>query len=455
MTWRSKQGADLLKSHEWLVQKNATLVLTGSRVIDPARNLDGVTDLVIERGRITQMGEIDRSELGDHHSIDLRGKLLVPGLQDLHAHVGQPGREDRETLTHAICAAAAGGYTSISVTPDTDPAIDNAGIVKWVQDNTSGSPVDVTPVAMVMRDDDGRRLTDIDDIVQGGVRVFSETGRDMANAEIRRRAFDYLKLHDLVLTSRAFNRTLAGKGVVREGFTSTRLGQAPWPGTAESLGVIENLLLAIHTGGQLHLEAISGAQSLSLIRWAREQGARVTADTSPHLLALTDEATASFDGNHKVCPPLGSEEDRLALVEALLDGTLNAVATDHMPLTREECLVEYSLVPDGVVGLETGLGVVAQVLAGRGEIDWSRLVQAMSIEPRRVLGKSPVGIEVGAPAELTVIDPEAVWTVDPERFLSKGRNTPFGGWKLPAKSLGIVNHNWLLLAPDARMLLAG
>ncbi len=451
MSWRSKQGTDLLKSHDWLVQRTQTLILHGARLIDPATGLDKTADVLIDRGKITKIGKINRDELKGYVELDLRDKILAPGFQDMHAHFGQPGHEDRETLTTGICAAAAGGYTGVSITPDTDPYIDNAGIVKWIQDQTSGSPVNVVPVASVARDDEGRRLTDVDDIFHMGVRVFSDTGRPAATPEIMRRALEYMKLHNLTISSRAQETSLAAGGVVREGPVSTRLGQKPWPSIAESMAVAKSLLLALHTGSKLHLEAVSSVESLDLIRWARERGVKVTCDTTPHHIALTDEATETFDGNFKTSPPLGSKRDKDALIAAITDGTIDAVAADHMPLTDEECLVEYSLVPDGVVGLETALGVLAKVL-GNGKPDWNKLITLLAVRPREILELPAAPISVGSAADLTIVDPEAIWTVDSARFFTKGHNTPFGGWQLPVKSLGIINRGWTLIAPDARML---
>jgi dihydroorotase len=452
MSWRSKQGTDLLRSHGWHVQRNQTILLVGARIIDPSSGLDEKTDVLVERGKISKIGDIDRDELKEHVVVDLRGKILSPGFQDMHAHFGQPGREDRETLTSGICAAAAGGYTGVSITPNTDPYIDNAGIVKWIEDKTSGSPVLVQPTAAVNRDDEGRRLTDVDDIYHAGVRVFSDTGRPPATAEIMRRALEYMKLHNLTISTRTQESSLAAGGIVREGPVSTRLGQKPWPSIAESMGVAKTLLLAWHTSGKVHLEAISSAETLDLIRWARERGVQVTCDTTPHHLALTDEACETFDGNFKTSPPLGTEDDRTALIAALSDGTIDAVASDHVPLTGEECLVEYSTVPDGVVGLETTFGVMAKVMGG-GKPDWKALINLLAIRPREILELPEAPIKQGAVADLTIIDPDAVWSVDPQRFFSKGRNTAFEGWKLPAKTLGIINRGWFLLAPDARMLL--
>jgi dihydroorotase len=452
MTWRSKQGTDLLRSHDWHVQRNQTILFIGARLIDPSQGLDEVADILVERGKISAVGEIDRTKLKEHVEVNLRGKILAPGFQDMHAHFGQPGREDRETLTSGICAAAAGGYTGVSIRPDTEPYIDNAGIVKWIEDKTNGSPVLVQPVAAVARDDEGRRLSDIDDIYHAGVRVFSDTGRPAATPEIMRRALDYMKLHDLTITTRTQEPSLASDGIVREGPVSTRLGQKPWPSIAESMGVAKTLLLAMYTNGKVHLEAVSSAETLDLIRWARERGVQVTCDTTPHHLALTDEACESFDGNYKTSPPLGTDKDREALFTAIMDGTIDAIAADHVPLTGEECLVEYTMVPDGVVGLETTLGVLAKV-TGSGKPEWNKLINLLSIRPREILGLPLSTIQKGSAADLTIIDPEAVWSVDPKRFFSKGRNTPFGGWKLPVKSLGIINRGWFLLAPDARMLL--
>lgn len=454
MSWNSKQGSDLLERHGWLVNKNAKMLLTGARVIDPSLDLDKKVDILIDKGKIAKIGSIDRKEIGKHQLFNLKGKIVAPGFFDMHVHLREPGREDKETILTGICAAAAGGFTGVAAMPNTDPPPDNVGVVRWIMDQSAGAPVAVHPVGTVTRDREGKMLSDIADLYSAGVRVLSDDGSPVANAEVMRRALEYTKLHDMVISTHSEETTLAGKGVMREGEMSTRLGLPGWPSLAESVMVSRDILLSKYTGGRLHVGHISSAESIDLVRWAKAQGVKVTCEATPHHVALNDEACQTYDGNFKMNPPLGTEEDRKAVIEGLKDGTIDAIATDHAPHTREESLVEFSFVPNGIVGLETAIGVVAKDLVGKKVLDWPEVVRKLAVAPRDILRLPLAQIREGAPAELTLIDPDAPWSVDPEKFLSKGRNTPFGGWTLPAKPMGVINHGWVLVAPDARMLLS-
>ena len=259
-------------------------------------------------------------------------------------------------------------------------------------------------------------------------------------------------MHDMVICTHSEDQNLAGKGVMREGEMSTRLGLTPWCGLAESIVVARDILLAGFTGSRLHIGHISSWQSIEMVRWGKAHGVKVTCEATPHHIALTDEKCAAFDSNFKMNPPLGTAEDRQAVIEGLLDGTIDVIATDHAPHTEEEKKVEFSLAPNGVIGLETALGVVAKELIVTKKLTWSDLVQKMSIAPRKILHLPVPAIKTGEVAELTLIDPEAVWRVDPEKFLSKGRNSAFIGQNLSAKSIGILNRGWVLISPEARIL---
>jgi len=455
MNWSSTSATDRLSHAGFLTTRGTALLLKGARVIDPAQGLDKVIDLFIEKGKITHIGKLVQADLPKHKVINLRGKIIAPGFFDMHVHLREPGREDKETIWTGTSAAAAGGFTAIACMPNTDPPLDNSGVIKWVIEQAEGGPVAVHPVGAITRGREGKRLTDIGDMVQeAGVRMFSDDGSPVGTAEVMRHALEYCKINDLVLSTHSEDLSLAGKGVMREGEFSTKLGLPGWPSLAESVMVARDILLAEFTGGRLHVGHISSAESIDLVRWAKARGVNVTCEATPHHMALTDEACTSFDGNYKMNPPLGTPEDRDAVLLGLKDGTIDVIATDHAPHTIEESQVEFSLVPNGVIGLETALGVVAKELGAKKFLDWTDVVQKMAIAPREIMRLPAVAIAEGSEAELTIIDPEAIWKVDPERFLTKGRNTPFGGWELPAKSLGVINKGWLVLAPDARMLIS-
>ncbi len=452
MSWKANHGQQMLEKHGWMVQRQSRVHLSGARVIDPEQELDEKLDLLVERGRIVRLGEVDRADLTDVHTLDLRGKIVAPGLFDMHVHLREPGREDKETITTGIGAAVAGGFTGIACMPNTDPPLDNVGVVRWVMDQAAGAPVDVHPVAAVTRDREGKRLTDLLDLHDEGVRAVSDDGSPVAGAETMRRALEYCKTRDMVISTHSEESNLAQNGVMREGEVATRLGLAGWPSVAESVMVARDLLLAMHTGGRLHIGHISSAESIALVRWAKEMGARVTCEATPHHIALTDQACESFSGNYKMNPPLGSQRDQQAVIEGLRDGTIDAIATDHAPHTVEESMKEFSLTPNGVIGMETALGVVAKELVKKEGMDWPHIIRLMSTAPRTILKLAPAAIREKQPAQLVIIDPDATWMVQPEKFLSKGRNTPFGGWQLPAKPLGLLHNGQLALAPDARML---
>ena len=452
MSWASKQGVRHMSDRGWLATRSSRVLLAGARMIDPEQELDTVGDLLVEGGKIRRIGTVDRGGLGDHHVLDLRGKLLLPGFFDMHTHLREPGREDRETILTGTCAAAAGGFTAVACMPNTDPPLDNVGVIRWIYDMAAGGPVAVHPVAAVTRERKGQALSDISDLFHAGVRALSDDGDPVANPEIMRRALEYAGMHDMVISTHSEDPALAGEGVIREGEVSTRLGLTPWPSVAESTMVARDVHLARFTGGRLHVGHISSADSLMMVRWGREHGVQVTCEATPHHFTLTDEACMSFDPNTKMNPPLGTPEDRKAVINGLKDGTIEVIATDHAPHTVEEKTVEFSQAPNGIVGLETAVGLVAKELVRKKVLDWNGVVWKMAHNPRRILRLRPVAIKVGAVAELTVIDPKMEWVVDPECFLSKGRNTPFGGWRLPAKPLGILNHGWVMIAPEARGL---
>ena len=453
MNWNSKNATSRLDHAGFLAQKGQNLLLSGARVIDPVSGIDSVLDIFIEKGKIRKVGKIKKADLPKHRAIDLRGKIVAPGFIDLHVHLREPGREDKETIWTGTNAAAAGGFTAVACMPNTDPPLDNAGVVKWVLEQAEEGPVGVFPVAAVTVDRSGKNLSDIGDLhLEAGVRMISDDGSPVADADVMRTALEYCQIHDIVISTHSEEKALAGKGVMREGEWSTNLGLPGWPSVAESVMVARDLLLAEFTGGRLHIGHISSKESIDLVRWAKARGVRVTCEATPHHIALTDEAVSSFSGNFKMNPPLGTKEDRDAVIKGLKDGTIDAIATDHAPHTIEESMVEYSLAPNGVVGLETAIGVVAKELVAKKVLDWPDVVLKMAVMPREILRLNPATIVEGADADLTIIDPDAIWAVDPEKFLTKGRNTPFGGWQLPAKSIGIVNRGWLVLAPDARML---
>ncbi len=453
MSWKSEEGIKRLEKHGWLVQRGKRVLLTGCRIIDPTLDLDITGDILIEKGKIAEIGDIDRKKVGKCETFNLKGKIVTTGLFDMHVHLREPGREDKETIVSGTCAAAAGGFTGVACMPNTEPALDHVGVVRWVFDHQEDSPVAVHPVAAVTRDRKGKHLSEISELYNEGVRMLSDDGSPLASAEVMRRALEYSKLQDMVISTHSEETALAGKGVMREGEWSTRLGLPGWPSLAESVMVSRDILLAEYTEARLHVGHISSKESIEQVRQAKKRGVKVTCEATPHHFSLTEESCKTFDGNFKMNPPLGSVADRDAVIEGLKDGTIDAIVSDHAPHTIEEMKIEFSITPNGIIGLETTLGVIAKTLIADGVLDWKDIVTKMSVAPREIMKLPQVQIKAGEVAELSLIDPEATWRVDPERFLSKGRNTPFGGWDLPAKPIGIINRGWMLVAPDAKMLI--
>ncbi len=452
MSWTSDHGPELMSQHGWLVVKSGKVLLKGARLLDPEMDLDEKTDLLIDRGKIISIGKPDEEDLESCKVLNLRGKMVVPGLFDMHVHLREPGQENKETILTGATAAAAGGFTGVACMPNTTPALENVGVIRWVYDMAAGGPVDVHPVGAVTQGRSGSMLTEISDLYHAGVRVLSDDGNPVASAEIMRRALEYTKMHDMVISTHSEEMSLAQDGVMREGLVSTRLGMSPWPSIAESTMVVRDIMLAWFTGGRLHIGHISSKESVEAVRWAKSHGVNVTCEATPHHIALTDEACTSFDASAtKMNPPLGTEEDRDAVIHGLMDGTIDAIATDHAPHTIEEKMVEFSIAPNGVIGLETALGVVAKELVEKKKLDWPDLVKKMSNHPRRILRLPEASIKIGAVADLTIIDPEASWRVDAEKFFSKGRNTPFNGWTLNAKPVGVINRGWTIIAPEERI----
>ncbi len=450
MSWKSEEAADLMVNRGWLVTKTSLVLLTNARVIDPALNMDEKTDILVERGVIKQVGKIDKSSLSDYKTLDLKGKIIAPGFFDMHVHLREPGREDKETILTGTTAAAAGGFTGVACMPNTDPPLDNVGVIRWVYDMAVGSLVGVHPVGAVTKGRKGGELSEISDLYHAGVRMISNDGDSVTSSEVMRRALEYSSMHDLVISTHSEDKEISSEGVMREGEISTQLGLAPWPSLAESIIVARDILLAEFTGGRVHVGHISSEESVRHVRYAKAKGVNVTCEATPHHIALNDEACTSYDANFKMNPPLGTEQDRLAVIEGLKDGTIDCIATDHAPHTHEDKLVEFNRAPFGVVGLETAVGVVVRELINTGIMDWPQLVEKMAVNPRNIMRHPPATIQEGSVADLTMIDPVCKWTVEPTNFFSKGKNTSFAGEELTAKPIGILNRGWIIVSPEAK-----
>jgi dihydroorotase len=405
------------------------VVFLGVRVIDPAAGVDEVRDIAVADGLIAGDDIAEGAE-----RIEASGLVLAPGLVDLHTHLREPGEEHKETVATGTRAAAAGGYTAVAAMANTDPAIDHAAMVHAVRDLAAAAgSCDVFPVGAITKGLAGESLAEMGEMVDAGVRVFSDDGRCVPDARLLRNALVYAKAFpvEVVLADHAEDASLIEGGQMHEGSLSYSLGLAGRPAEAEEIVVARDLAVARASGGRLHLCHLSSARAVDLVRRAKAEGVRVTAEVTPHHLAFTDEDLATYDTAKKMNPPLRTAEDRDALRAAVADGTIDVVATDHAPHAVEEKDREFDVAPPGTIGLETALAAVLTHLVEPGIIDLSRAIEALSTTPARILGAAEHGgpLEPGRPANLVVFDPGEGWAVEPP-FVSKARNSAFTGERL-------------------------
>lgn len=414
----------------------ARLLIHSGRVIDPSQQLDRVTNVLIEDGRIAAF---DVPLNGQETIVDATGKIVAPGLIDMHVHLREPGREEDETIRTGTAAALAGGFTSVACIPNTEPPIDTQAQVEFVQHQAKRADnANVFVVACVSKNRDGKELSEIGQLVAAGAVGFSDDGAPIFNPELMRRAFEYCQMFDKPILNHAEVRELTQGGVMHEGLVSLALGLPGMPAAAEDVMTSRDIALAHATGGRLHMMHVSTTGSIDLVRRAKTRGVRVTTEVCPHHFTLTDECLRTFDANFKMSPPLRAQEDVEACIEGLKDGTIDVICTDHAPHAREKKMRELDAAPFGIVGLETALGIVATFLVQKGHLDWPEVIEKMSVNPARVLDLPKGTIRVGADADVTIIDPLAKWTVDPHKFRSKSTNTPYAGWELTGRADTVI-----------------
>jgi dihydroorotase len=410
------------------------IVLRGGRVVDPRAGRDELADVRIDRGRVAAIGDADGD---DAQVIVCEGAIVVPGLVDLHAHLREPGYEQKETIETGTRAAALGGYTAVAAMANTQPVADHAAIVHEIRDLAIAAGLcELFPVGAITKGLEGESLAEMGEMVDAGVRIFSDDGNPVPTARLLRNALTYAKAFsaEVVIADHAEDPSLVEGGQMHEGLVSASLGLAGRPAEAEEVAVARDLAVARMTGGRLHLCHLSTARAVELVRLAKAEGVRVTAEVTPHHLVFTDDDLRTYDTNLKMNPPVRSVEDRDALRAGLADGTIDAVATDHAPHAVEEKEAEFDRSLPGTIGLETALAVVLTELVGSGALDIMTAIERMSSTPARILGAAEHGgpIEPGRPASLAVIDPAATWTVEPP-FASRARNSAFLGRELRGK----------------------
>lgn len=406
------------------------LLLKGGRVVDPSVGLDEVSDIVIRDGIVVEVGQDLSIPKGE--TVDCAGRVVLPGLVDVHTHLREPGREDEETVASGTRAAARGGFTAVCAMPNTEPVADEGSAVRFLMERaaTTGA-VRVHAIGALTVGQNGKALAEIGDMLDAGAVALSDDGHGVQDTGMMRLAMDYVKRFGVTIISHCEDTSLAGRGVVNEGAVSTRLGLPGWPSAAEEIQVARDIRLAELTGCRLHIAHISTSRGVALVRDAKARGTAVTCEATPHHLFLSEDAISEdYDTNLKMNPPLRTDEDRAALLEGLLDGTVDCIATDHAPHAPHEKALEFEVAPFGTTGLETALPLVVTNLVASGRATWAQVAQWMCHGPRSALGLEAVRLATGERADITIVDPGTVWDVSPDSFVSKSRNSAFLGQRL-------------------------
>jgi dihydroorotase len=349
---------------------------------------------------------------------------------DMHVHLREPGREDKETIATGTQAAAAGGFTSVACMPNTTPALDEESKIRYVIQHGEDCPCRIYPIGAITKGLEGEELAPMGEMVKTGAKAVSDDGKSVAKSNLMRNAFNYSRSFNIPVICHCEDTALSQKGHMNEGIVSTRLGIRGIPAIAEEIIVARDLLLAEYTGARVHIAHVSTAGSVRLVRDAKSRGVKVSAETCPHYFTLTDEDVGPYDTNKKMNPPLRTAKDRDAVIAGLVDGTIDVIASDHAPHVSEEKDVEFDAAAFGVIGLETSVGVVMTYLVSKGILSPSDMVRKMSVEPNRIMGTAGGTLSTGTIADITIIDPEASWVVNPQHFFSKSRNTAFSGFSL-------------------------
>jgi dihydroorotase len=413
------------------------LIIKNGHVIDPANKVDGKLDILISEGKIAKSGKPGSISTDNAQVIDAAGRLVVPGLIDMHVHLREPGFEYKETITTGTAAAKSGGFTSVCCMPNTNPVNDNRSITEFVLSQARAASARVYPIGAITKGSKGAELAEMGELHQAGCVAVSDDGRPLMNAALMRRAMEYSKIFDTLIISHCEDSTLSDKGVMNEGIISTELGLRGIPRAAEDVMTGRDISLAELTGCRLHIAHVSTAGSVDLVRAAKKRGIKVTAETCPHYFTLTDEAVRGYNTMAKMNPPLRTAEDVAAVKQGLKDGTIDVIATDHAPHGMDEKSGEFDYAPFGIVGLETALGLTLN-LVEEGVITLAEAIRKLSCDPAAVLKIQKGTLSIGADADITIIDPNVAWTVDSGQFKSRSRNTPFNGWRLKGRAVQTI-----------------
>ena len=409
------------------------ILIKNGHVIDPANGIDEVTDIFIENGVISEIGE-DKDLTGvEMEIIDATGKIVAPGLVDMHVHLREPGQEYKEDIETGTRAAVCGGVTSVACMPNTDPVCDNAAVVSYIKQKAAEAGyANVFPIGAVSKGQEGKILAEMGEMAFAGAVAVSDDGHPVENSGLMRRAMEYSEMFDIVVISHCEDMAL-GEGDMNEGAVATAMGLRGISRAAEEVMAARDIIVAEAIGGRVHIAHISTKGSVELIRQAKRRGVRVTCETCPHYFALTEEACMGFDTNAKMNPPLRTAEDVAAIKEGLRDGTIDCIVTDHAPHHADEKDCEFALAKNGIVGLETSLGLGIKCLVNEGVLTMGELIEKMAVNPAHILGIAKGSLAVGQAADVIIFDPGTEWTVDIKKLLSKGKNSPYDGFELYGK----------------------
>lgn len=411
---------------------NSTVWIKNARIIDPANQTDRQGDLYIREGWFVEsLSEQDKQQA---EIIDAQGKIACPGLIDIHVHFREPGQTHKESIETGSWSAAAGGFTTVICMPNTSPVCDNAGTIQYILDTVArDSVVRIFPTGTITVGMDGERLAPAGSLKGAGVIALTDDGKCVQNNELMKRALEYARMFDLPVMDHCQDASLTVGAVMHEGDVSMRLGLKGWPSAAEDIIVSRNIILSSYTGAHIHMQHVSSANSVELLRSAKQRGIKVTGEATPHHIALTDEGLSTYNTHFKMNPPLRTEKDRLALIEGLLDGTLDCIATDHAPHTNYEKDCEIDYAPFGIIGLETCLPIVLETLVKPGLCSLSDALGMLTWKPAELMRLEGGTLGIGKPADVTIFDPEETWQVETDTLLSRSSNSPWLGKTMTGK----------------------
>ena len=408
------------------------LVVKNGRVVDPARKIDAVTDIIIRDGMIRNIGN---AKVADVPVFDATGLIVAPGFFDIHVHLREPGTEEAETIGSGGTAAAAGGFTAVAAMPNTKPPNDNPSITHYIlSEARRSSPARVFPIGAISKEQRGETLAEIGEMLEAGIAGISDDGKPVMNAQLFRRALEYAQMFDLPVIQHCEDLNLSKDGVMHEGIYSTRLGLKGIPAASEETIVSRDLILTQMTRSKYHVAHLSTRRAVEMVRQAKAEGLRVSAEVTPHHFTLTDAAVADYDTNAKMNPPLRSADDVAAVVEAIKDGTIDTIASDHAPHHINLKMLEFDRAPFGITGLETAVGLALTKL----QLPLGRLIELFTINPQKILKVRSWGLFEGSDADLTILDLNRSWTFDVNQSRSRSRNSPFHGWQFKGKAVATI-----------------